>query len=212
MWKNPILAAVAGVLAGFFIGFLVGQGQPAEHAATPPAAAAADPHAGVPGAPPLSGQSQAPPPGGRTAATADPRLMEQARELDRLLAANPSSYEHLVQMGNVQYDMQAHARAIEFYEQARAIRDDSADVLTDLGVCYRETKQPQKALTLFDRAADLKPAHWQSRYNAAVVRLFDLNDLAGAREELEKLKRLGAKAPDMPDLSGLEQEIAKRAK
>ena len=138
--------------------------------------------------------------------------MEQARELEAVLAKNPGDYTTLVEMGNTQYDMSNFASAAEFYERARKIKDDSADVLTDLGVCYRETKQPAKAVELFDRAAELKPAHWQSRYNAAVVRLFDLNDAQGAKQELDKLRALGPAVQGMPDLSSLEQEIANRLK
>jgi tetratricopeptide (TPR) repeat protein len=215
--RNPLITAIAGLVLGFFVGFLVGQGQPA--AAVPQAAA--DPHAGVPGAPPLSGAQNPPPEGGRTATTASPQLMEQARELDRLLAKDPNNYAHLVQMGNVNYDMQNYPKAADLYEKARAIKDESADVMTDLGVCYREMKKPQsyremkkpqKAIELFDKAADLAPEHWQSRYNAIVVRIFDVSDLAGAQQELETLKRLRSERPQLgiPDLAGLEQEIAKR--
>ncbi|MEW6336200.1 MAG: tetratricopeptide repeat protein [Acidobacteriota bacterium] len=215
MWKNPIVTAVAGVLLGFFVGWVVGQGRPAPPT---PTGAAADPHAGVPGAPALSNAPQMPPEGGRTAATGNPLLMEQARNLDQLLAEDPKNFQHLVQAGNVQYDMGNFVKAAVYYEKALAIRADSPDVLTDLGVCYRETNQPAKAIEYFDRAADLRPEHWQSRYNAAVVRLFDLNDAEGAQMELEKLKPILASlsgsgaAGDLPDLAGLEQEIAKRRK
>lgn len=208
MMKNPLITAVAGMLVGVCIGYVIGQGQPSAR----PEAATGNPHAGIPGAPPLTGEPASPPEGGRTAATANPRLMEQARELEQLLAKDPANYEHLVQMGNVQYDMQNYARAADCYEKARAIKDDSADVLTDLGVCYREAKQAQKALELFDKAADMNPTHWQSRYNAAVVRLFDLEDPAGAKQELEKLKKLRGADKDVPELAGLEQEVAKRLK
>lgn len=215
MWKNPIVAAVAGLLLGFFVGWIVGQEQTAAPA---PAAAAGDPHAGVPGAPPLSGAPQMPPEGGRTTMTGNPQLMEQARNLDQLLAQDPANYQHLVQAGNVQYDLGNFVKAATFYEKALAIRADSPDVLTDLGVCYRESNQSAKAIEYFDRAADLRPEHWQSRYNAAVVRLFDLNDAEGAQMELNKLKPIlaslkGSSASgDLPDLAGLEQEIAKRKK
>ncbi len=208
MLKNPITTAIAGLLVGFFVGYLIGQGQPA--AVVPQAQA--NPHAGVPGAPPLSGEKMPPPEGGRTAATGDPRLMEQARELDKLLAKDPNNYQHLVQMGNVHYDMQNYPKAADYYEKARAIKDDSADVQTDLGVCYREMKETERALVLFDKAADASPEHWQSRYNAVIVRLFDLSDAKGAAAELTKLKELRAARPELgiPDLSSLEQEIAKR--
>ena len=207
MWKNPIATAVVGILVGFFVGYLIAQG-----GGVAPAAPANDPHAGVPGAPPLSGQPQKPPEGGRTAATANPHLLEQARELQTLIAKDPNNYDHLVQMANTQYDLNDFVKAADFYERARAIKDDSPDVMTDLGVCYKETGKLQQALELFDRAADKRPDHWQSRYNAAVVRLFDLNDPAGAKVEVEKLKQLQGKVPNIPDLRGLEGEIAKRTK
>jgi hypothetical protein len=206
-WKNPIIAAVAGLLLGFFAGWIVGQGQ-AVAPPPPTAAAVGDPHAGVPGAPPLAGQPQRPPEGGRTGATADPQLMEQARQLETILANDPNNYDHLVQMGNVQYDMANFVKAREFYERARAIRDDSPDLLTDLGVCYRDA-DPKKALELFLRAAMMSPNHWQSRFNAMVVLFNDLKDPAGARRQLDELKRLQATVPGIPPLAGWEQELAK---
>jgi tetratricopeptide (TPR) repeat protein len=207
MWKNPIATAVIGLLIGFFFGYLIGQKQSVGRVTR-----ATDPHAGVPGAPALTGQPQIPPEGGRTAAAANPRLLEQTRELETLIAKDPKNYNHLVQMANTQYDLNDFVKAADYYEKARTIRDDSPDVLTDLGVCYKETGKPQQALELFDRAAEMRPNHWQSRYNAAVVRLFDLNDPSGAKVEVEKLKQLQGKVPNLPDLTGLEGEIAKRTK
>jgi tetratricopeptide (TPR) repeat protein len=207
MWKNPIATAVIGLLIGFFFGYLIGQKQGVGRVTR-----ATDPHAGVPGAPALTGQPQIPPEGGRTAAAANPRLLEQTRELETLIAKDPKNYDHLVQMANTQYDLNDFVKAADYYEKARTIRDDSPDVLTDLGVCYKETGKPQQALELFDRAAEMRPDHWQSRYNAAVVRLFDLNDPSGAKVEVDKLKQLQGKVPNLPDLTGLEGEIAKRTK
>jgi len=211
MWKNPVVTAVIGALLGLFVGYLAGQKQPVAPAPAT-SAATGNPHAGVPGAPPLTGQPAKPPEGGRTAATANPRLLEQARELEGLLAKDPKNYDHLLQMGNTEYDLNDFVKAADYYERARAVRDDSADLLTDLGVCYKETGKPQKALELFERAAGLQPEHWQSRYNAAVVRLFDLGDPAGAKIDVEKLKALKGKVENLPDLSGLESEIQRRPK
>jgi len=208
-WKNPIITAVAGVLLGFFVGWIVGQGQPGAPPPIPAVASAAqNPHAGVPGAPPLAGQPQGQPEGGRTGATGNPQLMEQARQLETLLAGDPNNYDTLVSMGNLQYDMGNFVKAREFYERARAIRDDSPDLLTDLGVCYRDG-DPKKALEMFSRAAALSPTHWQSRFNSMVVLHNDLKDSAGARRQLDELKRLQATVPGIPPLTGWEQELAK---
>lgn len=201
-FKVPTIGLLTLVLlVGFFLGYILGERQ---HKPVDPI----DPHAGVPGAPPLAGEPSMPPQGGRTAATGNPQLMEQLRAVEQLLAKDPNNYQHLVQAGNLLYDMNNFLRAIEYYERALAVGGESPDLLTDLGVCYRETGNQKKALELFDRAADLNPDHWQSRYNAVVVRLFDLNDAPGAQKELARLKRL--KNPAIPDVSGLEQEISRR--
>lgn len=205
MWRNSVVTAVLGLLLGFFAGYLLGQQQP-----QPVSSAAGDPHAGIPGAPPLPGMGVTSPGGGTSGAAVNARLAEQAREIERLLAADPQNYTLLVEMGNVLYDLAMFARAAEYYERARVLRDDNPDVLTDLGVCYRETNRPALAIELFDRAADISDRHWQSRYNAAVVRLFDLNDARGAREEIDKLNQLRSKMPEIPDLAGIEAEIARR--
>lgn len=208
MIRNPLITGVAGVLLGFFVGFVVGQRQ----GVVPQAGGGrmGDPHAGIPGAPPLPGMPPQGFDGGHSTAAGNQQLLEAARELERLLAEDPNNYQHLVQMGNVQYDLGNWPKAVDFYERARAIRDDSPDVMTDLAVAYRESGQPAKAIELLDRAADMKPEHWQSRYNAAVVRLFDFNDTAGALQELAELKTLRGIIKDIPDLAPLEQEIARR--
>src|SRR5690606_35283744 len=123
-----------------------------------------------------------------------------------------ANYVHLVQAGNLLYDMGNYAKAIDYYEKARAVKDDSADVQTDLGNCYREIGQAAKAIELFDKAATLRPDHWQSRYNAAVVRLLDRDDAPGARQETEQLSAAKPAPAGMPDLTALEQEITKPMK
>jgi tetratricopeptide (TPR) repeat protein len=208
--KNPVITLIIGALLGFFIGFVVGQRQPTAPAAPQAAAEApANPH-GAGGTVPLD--KAAPPDAKMSADPAAARAAEELLAVKQLLAKDPNNYAHLVQAGNLYYDMGNYPQAVEHYEKARALKDDSPDVMTDLGNCYRETGQSAKALELFDKAAALKPEHWQSRYNAAIVRLFDLADPAGAKQELEKLKAVQPAPAGMPDLASLEQEIAKRAK
>lgn len=200
MWKNPFVTLIAGALLGFLGGVVVGQRQP-----RPPAAAvqpASNPHAGVPGAPPLGPGAAVPAP--------DENLARRLRDLEAALAREGESYGRLVEAGNILYDMGDFARANEYYEKARGIRDDSPDVLTDSGVAYRETGNPAKAVELFERAASLSPGHWQSRFNLMIVKLFDLNDPAGAEQVLKELKALPHKPAGFPDLGPLENEIAAR--
>lgn len=202
MWKNPFVTLIVGALFGFFGGYLAGQRQPRPAPARPSVPATADPHAGVPGAPPL-GAGSAP-------AAVDERLAARLRDLETKLARGPEDYETLVEVGNVLYDMGRFKSANDYYERARRLRDDSPDVLTDSCVAYRETGNPRKAAELFERAASLAPAHWQSRFNLLIVKLFDLDDPAGAERVLAELKALPVKPANFPDLAPLEKEIAAR--
>jgi cytochrome c-type biogenesis protein CcmH/NrfG len=209
VWKNPVIVLVAGLLVGFMVGYVVGQGQalPGGRVAEP----TNNPHAGIPGAPPITENSRMPA-ASVSPAPANMEAMAGIRALEEQLAKNPKDYDALVQMGNNYFELGTYAKAVSFYESARALRDDSPDVITDLGVCFRETGQPKKALELFEKAAKFRPDHWQSRYNIVVVKLFDLNDIAGAQATMSELKVLVGKADGMPDLTGLEKEIAKRLK
>lgn len=205
MWKNPLVTLVAGALLGFFGGYLAGQRQPRPSTAQPQAPAAmpgANPHAGVPGAPPLGS--------GAAMAAPDEHLAKQLRDLEAMIARDPENYEHLVRAGNVLYDMGSFARANDYYERARRLRDDSPDVLTDSGVAYRETGNPARAAELFEQAARISPGHWQSRFNLMIVKLFDLDDLAGAERALAELKAIPEKPAGFPDLTPIEKEIAAR--
>lgn len=204
MWKSPLVTLLAGTLVGFFAGYLAGQRQPRPAAAPEQvtAAAAKDPHAGVPGAPLLGPGAAATAPGGE--------LARQLRDLEAMLARDPENYELLVRAGNLLYDMGRFARANDYYERARRIRDDSPDVLTDSGVAYRETGNPRKAVELFEQAAKLSPEHWHSRFNLLIVKLFDLDDPAGAERALKELKSLPVRPGELPDLAPLEKEIAAR--
>ncbi|HPS78678.1 MAG TPA: tetratricopeptide repeat protein [Thermoanaerobaculaceae bacterium] len=204
MWKNPIVALLAGALLGFVGGYLVGQGQPLPAPAAAPSAA--NPHAGVPGAPPLGPTGSVSP----AAAMPDQRLMQQLRDIEALLVKTPESYDLLTKAGNTLFDMNSYSRAIDYYERARRLQDGSPDVDTDLGVCYRETGNTKKAVELFTRAATLAPTHWQSRFNLLVVNLFDLGDLPAAEKQVAELRKLDVKAPGFPDLAMFEKEITKR--
>lgn len=203
MWKNPLITLIAGALVGFLGGFVAGQRQPRPPAHAHAVAMPANPHAGVPGAP-AAEPNRAP------GVPVAPDLLGKLQELEAQLARAPESYELLVRAGHTLYDLGDFVRANEFYERARRLRDDSPDVLTDSGVAYREMDMPEKALELFEKASAMAPAHWQSRFNQVIVRLFDLNDTVGAERILDTLQRMSPKPAGMPDLAPLRKEIAAR--
>lgn len=203
MWKNPLITLIVGALVGFLGGFVAGQRQPRPEAPASLAAMAANPHSGGAGAQ-MPGSSQAP------GAPLDQDLVRQLQQIESQLAGDAENYQLLVRAGDTLYDMGDFARANDYYGKARQLRDDSPDVLTDSGVAYREMGDPHKAVELFEKASAMAPAHWQSRFNHMIVRLFDLNDTASAERILDELARLSPKPREMPDLAPLRREIAAR--
>ena len=111
-WGDRILFAALGALVGFAGAWVSLEGR---HTATAPLPAlGADPHAGVPGAPPLDGSSAA-----VTGAPAiDPVARQRVQDAQAVVAAKPGDYDALVHLGNAAYDAREYAQAIDAYEKA----------------------------------------------------------------------------------------------
>jgi hypothetical protein len=65
------------------------------------------------------------------------------------------------------YDRQNWPHAIEHYQEAIARGLDNPDVRTDLGNCFRFTREPQKALEQYKIAQTQNPMHENSLFNQA---------------------------------------------
>jgi tetratricopeptide (TPR) repeat protein len=114
-------------------------------------------------------------------------IMKEIESLKALVQKDQSNYEALVRLGNLYFDAVKFPQASEYYSKAIAINDSDPNVITDLGICYRNSGDPKK-----------NPSHWQSYYNIVIVSLNDLQDIAAAEkafQELEKIK---------PDMEGIE--------
>ena len=72
-----------------------------------------------------------------------------------------------------------------------------ANVWTDLGVMYRRSGDPKKAIEAFDRAISIDPHHEISRFNKGIVLFHDLKDEKGALDAWESLLAINpdAKSP-----------------
>jgi cytochrome c-type biogenesis protein CcmH/NrfG len=161
---------------------------------------AADPHAGVPGAPPLGDAGNA----ASASAAIDPAVRQRLQDAQAVVAAKPGDYDALVHLGNAAYDAREFAQAADAYERALKLHPDDPNVMTDLGTAYRNEGQIDKALELFRKARAADPKHWQSLYNEVIVLAMDKHDHAGADVALARLK---AEHPGLPALQGLEQQI-----
>ncbi len=125
-------------------------------------------------------------------------IFEEIEKLKALLQDNPSDYPALVRLGNLYFDAVKYDKAKEYYSKAIEIKEEDPNIITDLGICYRYTGNPQKAVEFFERANLLDPSHWQSLYNIVIVVTNDFKDVKKAEEALHRLEKV-QKDPKMID-------------
>ena len=111
-------------------------------------------------------------------------------------------------LAHLNFDISNWDRARELYERYVALRGPSADVLTDLGVAYRELGQTDVALATFGRAQALDAQHWQSLFNQIVVIAFDQQKYPEAERLLVRLREL---QPTNPAVGELAAEVGRRS-
>ena len=110
------------------------------------------------------------------------------------------------------------ARANQFYDQGkwedaknaflRYLEENPQDAsaLADLGICYKELGDYDRALRNFDSALVVNPGHWQALYNKIIVLGFHVDKKPEAKKLMRELRRL---QPSNPDVERLAQEVAK---
>jgi Flp pilus assembly protein TadD len=211
--RDNLLFAVLGLLVGFVSAYWMFE-----------AMAARQPARLVPGQ--MGAMPQQMPPGGGGDATRGPAPdgaaadaaaqggapgggapMQAIQELRARVEKNPNDAEAVLQLANANYDIQNWDRARELYSHYLELKPDQPDVLTDLGITYRNLGQFDQALDLFGRAQQVAPEHWQSRFNAVIVLAFDKKDFAKAEAELAELKKL---QPGNTDVERLAAEVERQ--
>ncbi len=130
-------------------------------------------------------------------------------KLEAFLKENPDDPEAWTQLGNVFFDSNRFADAIEAYEKSLALAPGNPNVLTDLEVMYRRNKAPEKAIAAFDKAIAAQPDFETARFNKGIVLMHDLNDLPGAIKTWESLVEINptAHAPNGQLVSTLIQGL-----
>jgi Flp pilus assembly protein TadD len=125
-------------------------------------------------------------------------VMQQLAALKEAVAKNPNDAEALVQLGDMYMQAAKFPQAAEYLERALAIRDDAA-VRMDLGICYKQSNQPAKALAEFQRSAAMAPDQWQPLFNEAIA-LIDLGRMDEARVIAAKLQKMRPGDPEVEKL------------
>ena len=114
--------------------------------------------------------------------------------LEAEVTANPDNFQAWRQLGNLYYDHNDPEKAISAYTKSLELHSGDANLLTDLGVMYRRTKQSEKAIEFFDKAIQMAPNHEPARFNKAIVYMYDLNNPGEAIASLEELLRINPQA------------------
>ena len=125
-------------------------------------------------------------------------VMQQLASLKEAVSKNPNDVDALVQLGDMYMQAAKFPQAAEYLQRALAVRDDAA-VRMDLGICYKQTNQPEKALAEFQRSAAMAPDQWQPLFNEAIA-LIDLQRMDEARVIATKLQKM---RPDDPEVRKL---------
>jgi len=192
MKRETIIFTACGFLLGLTIGSLVIgpkvaqlklAGATAEQAATSEA--------------PSPAPASAPATGGNPMAA----VTQQLSTLKETIAKDPKNFDALVQLAGMYMDAAKFPQAAEYLERALAVHDD-ASARIDLGVCYRQTAQPDRALAEFQHAEKMAPGQWQPLFNEALV-LIDLHRVDEARALATKLQQMRPNDPDVQRLVGM---------
>lgn len=105
---------------------------------------------------------------------------QQINTLEAIVAREPDNRNAWVQLGNSFFGSDQPIKAIEAYDKALALGSDDPNVITDQGTMFRRLGWYDRAISNFQRAAELDPNHVQSRYNLGVVYRYDLQDFPNA--------------------------------
>jgi tetratricopeptide (TPR) repeat protein len=201
MSRDNLIFTACGFLLGLILGSMVIGPKLAQSPLAGARAGANLSAVGPPSEAPASGVAMAPAAPGSMEAMAAVR-----KQLDGLKATverEPANFEALVQLGNMYMDVSKWAQAIDYYQRALRVREEPV-VRTDLGICYRNSGEMEKALESFRRVSAAQPADWQAAFNEAAL-LAEMKRFDEARPLVARLER---ERPGDPEVGKLKAAVA----
>jgi cytochrome c-type biogenesis protein CcmH/NrfG len=189
-----MIYAVAGIVFGFVLGYMVAGMSDGDHPrpAPPPGAVASD--------------------GGGTSARAaapehnhptSPPDPNELRALESLAAREKGNVQARIELGNLLMDHAQYDDAARWYREALQLVPDNNDVRVDLGACLVSSGKAGDALAEFDRALASDPGHKKAAYNKGIA----LMQTGRPQEALAVWEGLLKRYPDDPQLRGLREQI-----
>jgi cytochrome c-type biogenesis protein CcmH/NrfG len=179
MKAESIVFALAGMCFGVILGWVIATQQAGSRTVVAPAA------------PQAAAATQG------TGARQPPPLDEgKVQSLTTILKSDPKNVGATVQLANVYFDAERYNDAIQYYQQALALKPDDPDASTDLGVSYYYTGQIDKALQQFDKSLKINPKHTKTMLNQGIVLAFGKRDLTAAAEAWKRVVDLAPESPE----------------
>src|SRR6266511_1637924 len=174
--RHMLIGLAVGLVVGIFIGYQAGSSNP------PPPSSGAMGGGMPPGAAPGAAPGMPSGAGGMPAQNPGDNFQARITSMQAVVTCDPKKID-------------AYGRALE-------LRPNSANVLTDQGVMYRDVGQFDRAIANFTKANQVDPKHVQSLYNLGVVYL---NDLKQPKKAIEAWSKVIQTAPQS------EQAVQSRA-
>jgi len=154
MNREPMIFAVAGMIFGFVLGYMVANFP--GHAEARPVDASS---VAVPSASPSEAQ----------AAETTPLDPNEVRALQSLAERDKTNAQVRVDLGNLFLDHQRHDEAARYYREALAIAPDNLDVRVDLGACLVNLHKADEAIQEFEAVLKKDPGHKKALFNKGVA-------------------------------------------
>jgi tetratricopeptide (TPR) repeat protein len=94
----------------------------------------------------------------------------QAEELlGRVLRLNPEDQTAHAMLGALAYQRKDCSAAIAHFEKSAQLIADQPLALREFGSCLVRNKQPEDAISVFQRLERMQPSNWRSTYNLGLV-------------------------------------------
>ena len=121
-----------------------------------------------------------------------------------VLELAPNDLEALRGVGNIYYDFEEYAKAIDYYQKYLALSPEDANVRTDLGTMYLYTKDTDRAIAEYQKVIAQKPEFFQAYFNMGIA----YQERGESDKAQQALTRAKALTPDKNIQTRIDQVIA----
>ena len=111
----------------------------------------------------------------------------QAAPLLKQLKSDPNNADLLAKVGNIYYDTQQYAVAVDYYQRFLKLQPANTNVRTDLATAYWYTGNADGAIAEFNKTLSYEPNKPNALFNLGVVKWQGKMDVNGAVAAWQKL-------------------------